>query len=768
MSGDFHNLHTEVAIARAKQADVTDTYAQIVEDLAVSAVKHIQLHMKALFASSENIIVALPESCGFSEDVCSEAHRLLQSSQSTISNHYMLLINDRLKPAALPDVSAQEPDDSSELIDKDEVEAMVAITEIHSNAINVFGDSVQQLEARLEYLEITTDASFDKHSVSPKQLCESFYEALVESGMGSSHIVVLLTLYDKTINCRLSELYDVLNTILIEADVLPNIILGTHGEGGEGQNGVQARIVSYYNPLENKAEHYIERSENESNFFALQCMNGDMTVSGDAINLPESFKKAPSYDEIEGKDCYARKDVVVALSKLQQALITDDKSGVDITSDDDAADIGVIKSSLFNSMQDGQGSGDTANGKHVNLLDERSIDFVGMMFDVIADDDNIPSLIKAQIMRLQISVIKVSITDKTLFENPQHPVRGVLNLITEVGQGIVGEEDDAYKQVSTVISKLLKEYYMDISSFKRAEKELKALLSRREASIKKREQEEQRKIIKEHARNVVLTELKCLSAKKSIPKVVQPLVLKYLPTIMINQYVLYGRESTEWVASTSLLKQLIQCLQPLKKNDEWLYLKENESTLLKDLNTTLCKTSQEKQTIQALLGSLKALFHDMLFNFGFKNVEDTSNAENLADIVDDMEILDTTILGINKIPEPDASDTIGEPVFSDAEKVLQDALTIAQTKIRNLPEQVHPGVWFEIYNGEEHAVRRLKLSVILNDTAKVVFSDRRGNTVMEKDAGDFSEELASNKSKMIADHSTFENALGSVIASLVA
>jgi len=767
MSGDFQNLHTEVAIARAKQAAVTDTYAQIVEDLAVSAVKHMQLHIEALFASSENIIAALPESCGFSEDACSEAHRLLQSSQSTISDHYMRLINDQLKPAVLPDVSAQQPEDSSELIDKDEVEAMVAITEIHSNAINVFGDSVQQLEARLEYLEITTDASFDKHSLSPKQLCESFYEALVESEMGGSHIAVLLKLYDKTINCRLSELYDVLNTILIEADVLPNVILDTHGEDGEEQNGVQARIVNYYNPLENKAEHYIERSENESNFFALQCMNGDMTVSGDAINLPESFKKAPSYEEIEGKDCYARKDVVVALSRLQQALITDDKSAVDITSDD-AVDIGVIKSSLFNSMQDGQGSGDSANEKHVNLLDERSIDFVGMMFDVIADDENIPSLIKAQIMRLQISVIKVSITDKTLFENPQHPVRGVLNLITEVGQGVISEEDDAYKQVSTVISKLLKEYYMDISSFKRAEKELKALLSRREASIKKREQEEQRKIIKEHARNVVLTELKCLSAKKSIPKVVQPLVLKYLPTIMINQYVLYGRESIQWAASTSLLKQLIQCLQPLKKNDEWLYLKENESTLLTDLNTILCKASQDRQTIVSLLGSLKALFHDMLFDFGFKNVEDTSNAENLADIVNDMEILDTTSLGINNIPEPDASDAVGKPLFSDAEKVLQDALTIAQTKIRNLPEQVHPGVWFEIYNGEEHAVRRLKLSVILNDTAKVVFSDRRGNTVMEKDAGDFSEELASNKSKMIADHSTFENALGSVIASLVA
>ena len=586
--------------------------------------------------------------------------------------------------------------------------------------------------------------------------------------MKREHDSVLLNLYDQTINRALSELYDELNVLLVEADVLPNIIMDCHSEDCGEDGGAQTRTANYYDPQASKAEFFIERSDSEMNYFAANYMNGDMTVLDDAIDLPDSFKTAPSYDEIEGKNCYARKDVVVALSKLQQALVASDNEEVDLTSDGHSVDIGVIKSSLFNSMHAGDSANDAEAGKHVNLLDERSIDFVGMMFDVIAEDDIIPPLIKSQLMRLQISVIKVSITDKTLFENDQHPVRSVLNLITEVGQGVVSEDDEDYVKLSTVITKLLKEYYMDITSFKRAEKELKALYSRKEALVKKKEHEEKRKIIKQHARNVVLTELKCLSAKKTIPKDIQPLVLKYLPTLMINQYVQHGRESKQWDSSTSLLKRLIQCVQPLKRNDDWLQLKDNEVTLLDDLTVTLCKAGPNLQTIQDLLVTLHGLIKDALFDFGFTNVEDNNESENLSDIVNDMEIIDNSNLKSIETQTLSHSGPDESRIFTSAEKELQDALLSAESKINALPEQVHPGVWFEIYNGEEHAVRRLKLSVILNDTAKVVFSDRRGNTVMEKDAGDFTEELAANKSRVIADHSTFDNALGCVIASFAA
>ena len=99
---------------------------------------------------------------------------------------------------------------------------------------------------------------------------------------------------------------------------------------------------------------------------------------------------------------------------------------------------------------------------------------------------------------------------------------------------------------------------------------------------------------------------------------------------------------------------------------------------------------------------------------------------------------------------------------------IKEQERIAREKISKLPSDLHPGVWFEIFNGDEKPVRRLKLSVILTEVAKLIFVDCHGVKVIEKDAGDFARELENRQSRFIADHSTFEHALGTVIHKLAA
>ena len=86
----------------------------------------------------------------------------------------------------------------------------------------------------------------------------------------------------------------------------------------------------------------------------------------------------------------------------------------------------------------------------------------------------------------------------------------------------------------------------------------------------------------------------------------------------------------------------------------------------------------------------------------------------------------------------------------------------------NIADSLKRGAWYEVYNGEDRPVRRLKLAVVLEDTAELIFVDRKGNTVIEKDAAEFAVELEDKRSSMIADHSTFDNALGNVINALAA
>ena len=54
------------------------------------------------------------------------------------------------------------------------------------------------------------------------------------------------------------------------------------------------------------------------------------------------------------------------------------------------------------------------------------------------------------------------------------------------------------------------------------------------------------------------------------------------------------------------------------------------------------------------------------------------------------------------------------------------------------------------------------------DTAKLIFIDRMGKKVIEKDAIEFAREIDSGRSQFIADHSIFNHALSNVILSLSA
>ena len=85
-----------------------------------------------------------------------------------------------------------------------------------------------------------------------------------------------------------------------------------------------------------------------------------------------------------------------------------------------------------------------------------------------------------------------------------------------------------------------------------------------------------------------------------------------------------------------------------------------------------------------------------------------------------------------------------------------------------MPEVIKPGVWFEVYDGEDRPVRRLKLSVIIVEEARLIFVNRHGKKILEKDVEEFTRELEDERSAAIADHSVFDHALSHVINCLAA
>lgn len=709
-------------------------YSKIIDKVFSSVNDHLMVLMNQMLSSADHMLFDLAEKAKTDEEQMKymDCTRIFRTEKNDISQHFFVNLNQALSI----NKSTSSAEEELSLVGQDEMEEMVAITTMHAKAMNLYGEEVNHLEARLEYLELMYANAIDKESLDPKHICEIFQKTIENIDIEIDVKLVFYKLFDQEVCSKLGVMFKTINQIFIDNNIMPEIIMKTtKHEEVEQEEEVSTQVATYYDPTEKVATDYIPRSNQEISHIVNQFMTGGMTISDDELQLPESFTRAPTQQDIEGKNCYQRKEVLKALSSLQRKISSLKDSPECLTPEQ-------IKQEVLTDISKEHGG---ILDKQVNLLDERSIDFVGMMFGAISDDSTVSEIMTSLIYQLQVPVMKVAMMDRSLFDNEEHPARATVDLLTTAGKGINNKNDHLYDELESIVDDVLDQFDIDIETFEQAVVELENLLQKEEALTNETEKQQQRQILQEHARNIVITQLKMVSCDKKIPNNVRPLVLKHWSTLMLNRYMRHGRDSTQWLQSVLLLKLLLKCIQPIKYKSQYQLLKNNQDALVEAVNDELYETQQNKDDIASQITELKAHLLSMIDDYGFKLVED-----------EDSEVIE------EEITENSTDNTEEELHY------IQQQTDIAKQKIAQLANTNRPGMWYEIYNGEDKPVRRLKLSVILTDAAQLIFVNRKGVKVIEKDAEDFANELKDNRSRVLADHSTFNHALGNVITALAA
>ncbi len=724
----------------------SDKYSTIIEKVFTCTNEHLITLITQMLNSADHKLFDLAEKASNDEEQMKymDCTRIFRTERNDISGHFFVNLNNSLKTSQIDETDLNNLELS--LVGQDEMEEMVAITTMHAKAMNIYGEEVTNLETRLEYLEINCEDMFDKEALDPKHICEVFQKTIENIKLDIDVKLVFYKLFDHEVCSNLGVMYKAINQILIENGIMTEIIMKStkaedveHEHEHENDNEhiedeVSSRVASYYNPNEKVATDFIPRSDNEVSHIVNEFMSGEMTVTENEIELPKSFLQVPTQQDLDGKNCYERKEVLKALSKLQRTLTS-------LPAKNKCLSTEQIKQELVADISKQNGG---IIDKQVNLLDERSIDFVGMMFGAISDDETVSELMTNMIYQLQIPVMKVAMSDNTLFEYENHPARETVDLLTTAGKGINQKDDHLYDELEKIVDDILDEFDIDIKIFETAVAELDEIIKKEEELTNETERQEQRKILQAHARNIVITQLKMVSCDKKIPNNVRPLILKHWSTLMLNRYIRHGRNSAQWVQSVLLLKLLLKCIQPIRYRSQLELIKDNREALLDAVNDELFDTQQNKEDIASQISQLKAHFAQLVDEHNLTIVDENNKVINEEIIEESTENTEEELQKIQKVTD------------------------IAKHKIAQLTSSTKPGVWYEIYNGEDKAIRRLKLSVILTDAAQLIFVDRKGVKVIEKDAEVFAQELEEGRSRVLADHSTFNHALGQVMNALAA
>ncbi|NOQ88489.1 MAG: DUF1631 family protein [Gammaproteobacteria bacterium] len=711
-------------------------YSKLIDKVFTCVNDHLMVLFSQMLSVADDKLFDLAEKAKSDEEQMQymDCTKIFRTEKNDINGHFFVNLHDSLKTSQANEIHSEDQELS--LVDHDEMEEMVAITTMHSKAMNMYGEEVKHLEARLEYLEIMCEDIFDKEALDPKHICEIFQKTIENLEMAIDVKLVFYKIFDEEVCSKLGIMYKMINQIFIDNNIMPEIILKTtkQEELEHAEDEVCTQVASYYDPSESMSTNFIPRTQDDISRIVNDFMSGDMTITGDEIDLPESFSRIPSQCDLDGKNSYERKDVLKALSKLQHKLTSSLNENKCLTTDQ-------IKQELLTDISKQHGG---IVDKQVNILDERNMDFVGMMFGAIVDDTTVSEIMTNLIYQLQIPVMKVAMSDKTLFDNEEHPARTTVDLLTQAGKGINVKDDHLYEELESIVDSILDEFDIDIEAFEKAVDELQEIISKEEDIANETERQQQKQIVQEHARNIVLAQLKMASSNKKIPGNVRPLILKHWSTLMLNRYIRHGRDSQQWVQSVLLLKLLLKCLQPIHYQSQLEMIKGNHTALLEAVNDELYHTKQDQDDIANQIFELKSHFLQMIDDCNLQVVDEDNN----------------------KISE-EGLDEDSENSEEELQHIQEQAET-AKQKIAQLQSSTKPGVWYEIYNGEDKAVRRLKLSVILTDAAQLIFVDRKGVKVIEKDAEVFAKELEDNRSRVLADHSTFDHALANVISALAA
>ncbi|MCY7354861.1 MAG: DUF1631 domain-containing protein [Lysobacter sp.] len=118
--------------------------------------------------------------------------------------------------------------------------------------------------------------------------------------------------------------------------------------------------------------------------------------------------------------------------------------------------------------------------------EEDAIDLVGLLFEAICDVHRLWDVGRNLLSRLVLPYLKLALNDDSLFVQPSHPARRLLDVLTEAcesNQGTTPHDRELLDRATQAVERVIAEYQEDLSIFELAATELNDLLAQQRRRV---------------------------------------------------------------------------------------------------------------------------------------------------------------------------------------------------------------------------------------------------------------------------------------------
>lgn len=629
------------------------------------------------------------------------------------------------------------PEDELSLVDNDELEENLAVSSMVSKAENRYHRELFALSMRFAQLVGVPDLSARQNPVGPMALAEGFRAAMRLWNGDLGVRLVVFKLFDRYVMGYAGGMYDDLNDQLVEAGVLPKIVQrvrrnpvapslqraqqgGAEASRGEHGGGPAPMVDE------------VSQEQVLGMLGQLLAMRRDGGVTSlYSHRLPGSGDTA-RHDRLPA---VASVDLIDALHHLQSEVPVDNAVS--------PQDVQRLQGEMLVSLgrQLDMGSPESP-AKRLNRVDQDVIDVIGMLFDFILDDHNVPDAMKALLGRLQIPMLKVAVLDRSFFGNKQHPARRLLNAMARAAMGWVDDGDRSakslYGRIESAVTRILSDFNDDISLFAQIYDEFSSFLEREARGAEVAEERitqvtrgQEQLLVARRRVAQVLNDFRV--ANPELPAAVVNILREGWHDVMLLAYLREGEESVAWKHAYEGVEELIWSVQPKVEAADRQRLLKAIPDLLKNLRDGLNNISFDQHRAGELFKELQACHIAALR--GESDIPDSTPIE---------EVIPEVALLAESQPEVDVD-----------EAFVEQARSLAV------------GEWLEWQN-EQGNWARGKLSWRSEVTNNCIFVNRKGMKVAEMSLTDIALWLRDGKARKLDDVDTplMDRALTAMLGAL--
>lgn len=374
------------------------------------------------------------------------------------------------------------------------------------------------------------------------------------------------------------------------------------------------------------------------------------------------------------------------------------------------------------------------NGQKGLGVHEDTIDAVGMLFEHILKDPNLPASMQVLLSRLQLPFIKVAVLEPDLFSRADHPARKLLDLLGEAAKGWSAEADKdrtLLSKLESVVETINHGFVEDNKVFEHQLEGFQSFLEdlgRRQSAAEKRSEEiAQNKDRMENAQAVVTQAMVERTAGKPLPEWARSLLLRDWTSHMILVVRKEGQDSPAFRKALFFIEKVVGASQ--------------------------CDSEASQKALATLVPSLLRQVREGLLMVGLEEAA-------LAGVEKNLKLYLETCAGLNTAqPLPPLVPVLPEKAEPSVPKPKPEQRWMDQAKSLSV------GDWVE-FREESGKSTRGKVAWVSGFSGKILFVTISGTRLGERLSEDVAWLLQRGQAKIIENKPLFERAVGSILEKL--